>query len=179
MKRSELKENEPITVPYGKFVAEQKSYDGTVHNFDECRFHKTIYTDGTILSKGEPIKASREDLDSVVKEYDCRINTLETSDLILKDYSYAIAFTIATKWAKVGNIMGWFNFRVKTDIYMKDPKDRKTLKVIKKLLEDIDRHNHSANYSSVWSYTFGQRRGLEYFEPTEIADYVYSMKKVK
>ena len=178
MKRNELKENEPIKVPYGSFKGGYELNDGTFRKVNESRYYMTIYTDGTILSKGEPIQASKEDLELLIKEYNTDMNYLETTDLVLKDYSYVVTFTTVRKWAKVGHIYGWFSFLVGTNIYMKNPKDRKSLKVIKKLLLDIDENNRSVNYSSVWSYTFGKRIGLQHFESTEILDNVYSLKRI-
>ena len=180
MKRTELKENEPIKVPRG-YVEYTRHFMDEAHtpvHEKELRYYTMVFTDGTIASESEPILSSKEEKEFLAREYDCHVHYVETSDLVLKDYSYAVTYTIARIWTMTGPIIGWRNYKVGMNIYMKDPKDKETYRTIRKLIEDINLSNASVNYSSLWSYTFGERRGLEFFEPTEIGEKVYNLKRI-
>ena len=171
MKKIKLEGNTPIVIPKGRFIHDDKEC-----HFDERRYFMRVFTDGSILREEEPVESSEEEIKSIAKKHECYINNLETRNLFLKDYTYVVTRTIVRKWARVGNVGGWFSFAVDTNVYMKDPKDRKAKKTVKKLLYDFDQNNRSANYYSLWSYTFGQRSGLADFDSEKISDEVYSLK---
>lgn len=172
MKAIELKENEHLKISNGYLLDKNEE-----RAFPPHRYYMNVFTDGVVASEGKPLPACKSDVESIVKQYDCRINTLESKDLQLKDYTYAITYTIVQKWAQVGRVGGWFEFCVGMNVYMKNPKDRKTIRTVRKVLKDIEENNRSGDYSSVWAATFSKRRGLQSFEPKKIGDNIIQLAK--
>ena len=74
-----------------------------------------------------------------------------TNSIKLNNYSYAIIYTIAKEHARINNIGGYFDIVKKIDINLSNPKDRKTLKNVKKVIKSNSSNN--VNFNSVLEFT--------------------------
>ncbi len=138
---------------------------------------RKAFTDGKLE------KETEETLENIDKYYIRKtvyphsIDSLKIRSLFLKDYSYAVVYTIANEYITVGNLRGWFDVIKNVSVYLKDINDRKALKNARRIIKQIENHNFSINYSSLFSMYASKGRALEEYESEQISDNVYTLKR--
>lgn len=150
MKICKLKENEPLELIEVSLNMQSTS--------PECKNSKEIalteiqmkvFTDGVIEKESEGTVKNIDKYYIGKKEYKYKVNTLKTKNVFFKDYSYVITYLIAEEWLNIEGIHGLFDVIKDISIYLKNPKDKKTLKIAKQVIKEIANHNDSINYSSL------------------------------
>ena len=172
MKIQELKEDNPLTII--------EVTDHVLSANDEWeRIYMRVFTDGEISKESEEKVESIDEYYFGKQKYNCSVDTLKSKNIYFKNHNYVITYLIAQEWTKVGNIRGWFDIIKGISIYMKNPKDRKTIKTVKQVIRQNEERIRSVDYSSLLAMQVGRRKGFETFEPKKISENVYSLKKVK
>ncbi len=172
MKIQELKEDNPLTL--------MEVTDHVLSPDDEWkRIYMVVLTDGEIAKESEEKIENIDEYYFGKQKYKCCVDTLKTKNVYFKNHNYVITYLIAQEWTTVGNIHGWFDIIKDISIYMKNPKDRKTLKTVKQVIKQNEARIRSVDYSSILSMLCGNRKGFETFEPEKISENVYSLKRTK
>lgn len=172
MKIQELKEDNPLTII--------EVTDHVLSANDEWeRIYMRVFTDGEISKESEEKVESIDEYYFCKQKYKCSVDTLKFKNIYFKNHNYVITYLIAQEWTTVGNIHGWFDIIKDISIYMKNPKDRKTLKTVKQVIRQNEERIRSVDYSSLLTMLAGQRKGFETFEPEKISENVYNLKRVK
>ena len=171
MEIKELKEDNPITII--------EVTDHVQSQNDEWkRIYMSIFTDGEILKESEEIVESIDEYYFDKQRYNYNVDTLKSKNIYFKNYNYVITYLITQEWTKVGNIHGWFDIIKDISIYMKNPKDRKTLKTVKQVIRQNEERIRSVDYSSLLTMLTGQRKGFKTFEPEKISENVYTLRRI-
>lgn len=171
MKIQELKEDNPLTII--------EVTDHVLSANDEWeRIYMRVFTDGEISKESEEKVESIDEYYFGKQKYKCGVDTLKSKNIYFKNHNYVITYLIAQEWTTVGNIHGWFDIIKDISIYMKNPKDRKTLKTVKQVIRQNEERIRSVDYSSLLAMLAGQRKGFETFEPEKISENVYNLKRV-
>ena len=172
MKIQELKEDNPLTII--------EVTDHVLSEYDEWeRIYMRVFTDGEISKESEEKVESIDEYYFGKQKYKCSVDTLKSKNIYFKNHNYVITYLIAQEWTTVGNIHGWFDIIKDISIYMKNPKDRKTLKTVKQVIRQNEERIRSVDYSFLLAMLAGQRKGFETFEPEKISENVYNLKRVK
>ena len=172
MKIQELKEDSPLAII--------EVIDHVLSANDEWkRIYMSVFTDGEILKESEEKVESIDEYYFGKQKYKCSVDTLKSKNIYFKNHNYVITYLITQEWTTVGNIHGWFDIIKDISIYMKNPKDRKTLKTVKQVIRRNEERIRSVDYSSLLAMLAGQRKGFETFEPEKISENVYNLKGVK
>ena len=129
-----------------------------------------IVTDGDIDKEEEPITKDITEY-RIGKERIENVDTLKTKGIYLKNYNYIIIFTIARKWM----FYHFLGIIKDISIYLKDTKDKKTIKKVKKLIKGLK--NGTCNYPESFKSTFNW--GKEPFEVKKQSQYVYKLIRKK
>jgi len=129
----ELKENEPINIKETIIsLPPLPSPDGSNRRVGRNTIIKDartiVYTDGNIKNKDKQIK---ETITSIVKT--------KSQNVYYENYSYIITYSIEREFRPYRRINGWFEFVKNISIYVKNRKDKETLKKVKKLVKTINR----------------------------------------
>ena len=109
---------------------------------------QVIYTDATSYNI---IDKKSQDIDKFTlgnKVY--KANSKVVDSIKLNNYSYAIIYTIAKEQTFVNKVGGIFDIIKNIEINLSNPKDRKTLKVVKKVINDNSFSN--VKFTSVFDY---------------------------
>ena len=182
MKLQELKENEPLKVvevslhlPKPDFNFKKNSNQETI---EIKQIQTKIFTDGEIAKENEEVSESIEEYYIGKKKYEPCVDTLKTKNIFFKNHNYIITYLIVQEWKTIGNIRGWFGITKDISIYLKNPKDKEALKNAKQVIKEIQKHNSSSDYSSIFKMFCSQERKLEQFENEKISENVYSLKKI-
>lgn len=145
-----------ITIPTVKRI---KNYN--IHNKEiediTTQVHTEIYTDATSY---ETLEKKTSPIDSYSingKKYDYSVSELEEEIIELKDYSYAVVYTIAREILEIGNVGGWFDVIEDITSYIKDPKDKKAIKEIKRIIKMNQQRSNAMNCSSLMDYVFSSQ----------------------
>lgn len=171
MKIQELKEDSPLAII--------EVIDHVLSANDEWkRIYMSVFTDGEILKESEEKVESIDEYYFGKQKYKCSVDTLKSKNIYFKNHNYVITYLIAQEWTRVGNIGGWFDIIKDVSIYMKNPKDRKTLKMIRQVIRQNEERARSVDYSSLFAMLFGQTKGFETFEPKKISKNVYTLRKI-
>lgn len=110
---------------------------------------QVIYTDATSYNV---IDKKSQDIDKFTlgnKVY--KANSKVVDSIKLNNYSYAIIYTIAKEQTFVNKVGGIFDIIKNIEINLSNPRDRKTLKVVKKVINDNSFNN--VKFTSVFDYT--------------------------
>lgn len=110
---------------------------------------QVIYTDATSYNI---IDKKSQDIDKFTlgnKVY--KANSKVVDSIKLNNYSYAIIYTIAKEQTFVNKVGGIFDIIKNIEINLSNPRDRKTLKVVKKIINDNSFNN--VKFTSVFDYT--------------------------
>ena len=180
MKLYELNENESLKVIEASRRLEKPVIRNHQPNppFVELPCIQTkIFTDGQIKNEEEETFENVEGYYIGRIKYPHRIDTLKIRSLFLKDYSYAVVYSIANEHMTVGNLRGWFDVVRDVSVYLKNPNDRKALKNAKQIIKHIEEHNRGINYSSLFSMYASRAKHVEEFESKEISNNVYTLKR--
>lgn len=186
MKFTELKENEPLEVieitnhiVFPRFpnpTTGKRDIDSDIVSEDK-RIQMRIFTDGEIEKESEETSQNIDEYYIGKKKYQYDVDTLKTKKVYFKNHSYVITYLIANEFMTIGNARGWFDVVKEVSIYLKNPKDKKALKCAKQAIREIENHNNSVDYSSLFGMLFSQGKGLQKFETEKISKNVYSLKK--
>ena len=174
MKIKELKENEPLQIIE---VSNHLTFHST--EIERNMIKMRVFTDGEIAKESEEKVEGINEYYFGKQKYQCNVDTLKTKNVYFKNHNYVITYLISQEWTRVGNICGWFDIIKDVSIYMKNPKDRKTLRTVKQVIRQNEERIRSVDYSSLLSMLAGQRKGFEAFEPEKISENVYNLKRVK
>ena len=182
----ELKENEPFKMVEVSYHDEDYAYP--INPFEdlppkivneEDMIQMRVFTDGEIKNETDIVQEPIEDYYIGDEKYKYDVDTLKTKDIYLDNYSYILVFTIAEEFLTLGRLKGWFKVVKDTTIYLKDRKDKKALKNAKKAVGEINRHNRSVDYSSIFSMINTQGMPLNNYDTKRISNNVYCLKKIK
>lgn len=110
---------------------------------------QVIYTDA---SSYDVIGKSNQSIDRyTLNDKIYKAHNKVTSSIKLNDYTYAIIYTIAKEHTRINNIGGYFDIVKNIEVNLSNPKDRKTLKSVKKVVQNNLMNN--VNLTSVWNLT--------------------------
>ena len=181
MKFKELKEHEPLEVVEVTKHMVIPDFPGTKSLnrkvFEDKKIQMRIFTDGEIAEESEETTKSIDEYYIGKRKYQLAVDTLKTKNLYFKNHSYVITYLIAKEFRTVGSVSGWFDVVEDVSIYLKNPKDKTALKSAKGVIREIENHNKSVDYSSLFGMLFSQGKESPKFEPEEISKNVYSLKK--
>lgn len=184
-----LKDGEPLVIKKATFTYEVPRFDLSEEKIysTDARIRTIVYTDGEIDydykdSNPDKVEKCHDFYFSNGERYDHGIDTVITKNLFLKDYTYAITYVIAEEWTRRGRICGWFSIIKEKNIYLKDKKDRKVLRVVKKAMNDISNQNSRIDYSSVFGNlmsSLSAKRGLDHFDEEDLERGIHRLIKTR
>ena len=185
MKIQELKENSPLKVIE---VSKYFEMPPSIFNPKEVsnpdigeikQIQMRVFTDGKIKKISKELVESIKEYYIGKRKYQHPVDTLKTKNIFFKDHSFVITYLIAKEYTTVGNIRGWFDIIKDVSVYLENTKDKKALKNAKQAIKEIQNHNSSVDYSSLFGMLISWGNGLEKFNPEEIEENVFSLKKSK
>ena len=183
MRIQELREDEPLkVVEVSQHIKRPTFYFEETSDSDLIEIKQIqmkVFTDGEIIRESEEVSESIEEYYIGKKKYEPYVDTLKTKIVFFKNHSYVITYLIAQECTTVGNIRGWFDIINDVSIYLKNPKDKKALRNAKQAIREIQNHNSSVNYSSLFTMLFSQTRGFEQFKSEKMTENIYSLKRTK
>lgn len=145
-----------------------------VCTFDDVKVETIIYTDGIIESIDEPQVRNITEYFIDGKKYTHKVDKLKRRTVHLKDYTYAVVYTIGQEFMRVENICGNFKVTKSSEIYLKDRKDRIALRKAKKTMNMVSNNLRSINYTSLLSYVLSKpQQKMEY----DGQDNIYTLKR--
>lgn len=71
--------------------------------------------------------------------------------LQLNNANYIIKITCAKEFIRQGNIAGWEEVIKNIEVYLKNPKDKETLRIVKDTIKEIT-NNKLSDYTSLYNY---------------------------
>lgn len=95
---------------------------------------------------------------------------MKTKNIYFKNHSYVITYLILREFTKIGNVLGWFNIVKNIDIYLKNPMDKKSLKMANQVLKKLKIYINSDDYSSI-KHQYLENQGF-----IEVDENVYSLR---
>lgn len=179
----ELKEHEPLEVieitnhiPFPSFLNQSTlERDREFDTIEDERIKMQIFTDGEIEKESEQVSQNIEEYYIGETKYQYDVDTLKSKKIYFKNHSYVITYLIAKEFITKGNITGWFYVVKEVSIYLKDLKDKKALRSVKKAIKEIDKQNNSVDFSSIFAMLFSEEK--EKLETENITTNVYRLKK--
>lgn len=145
-----------------------------VCTFDDVKVETILYTDGIIENIDEPEVTSINEYFIDGQKYMHKVDKLKRRTVHLKDYSYAVVYTIGQEFVRLENIAGHFKVTKSTSIYLKDKKDRIALRKAKKTMDMVSNNLRSINTTSLLSYVLSQpKQIIEY----DRQDNIYTLKR--
>lgn len=175
MKIKELKENESLEViritkhfrrpdyPLGLVKEEDSIANMTKDNnsnfYEEDRIQTKIYTDGEIVTESDEVTEGITEFfinDKInIEKYSDPIDTIRKRKVSLKNYSYVVVYlitNIVTTYEMMSGrkIKGRFNVVGDVTIYLKDLKDRQSLKKAKEIIKTIKKVQVASQASTKW-----------------------------
>lgn len=189
MKFIELKENETLEMVevYSHVMFpglnKEKNPEEYMARYDESseygRIKTKVFTDGKIDTEGDEFVEDIYEFYIGENKYPYNVDVLKGKNISFKDYSYVITYLIANEFTSVGNVRGWFDVIKEVTVYLKNPKDIKSLINAKRAIKEIAKNNQSVDRSSIYGTILSKGVGLKTFETQEIADNVYTLTKKK
>ncbi len=180
MKYKILKENEPLdiatAIEYQVVPSAPGRKDPRIAEI--TKISTNVFTDGSI------VKEEENTYDFTGYYYDKQktphhFDNIKLKTIYFKDHSYVIVYLIREEYGKRGNVAGLFNVIADIRVYLKKTEDKKALKEVKAIIKEIERVNNSTNYTSVFTSMFGPQEGIKKFEPQEVSEGVYTLKRIK
>ena len=178
MKKLEFKEDgslELIEVSLRRKIPKILSCPET--EFDDVKIETKIYTDGEVIKIGE---SEIENIDAFFingKKYTHQVDKLKRTRVYLKDYSYAVVYTLGKEYMTVGNIHGRFKVIKNIEIYLKNKKDLTALRKARKTIQMVAEYNNSIDYSSIFSMLFSKKENPKKIEYQRELPDIYTLKK--
>lgn len=145
-----------------------------VCTFDDVKIETKIYTDGVIERIDEPVVTSIKEHFIDGKKYTHKVDKMKRTTIHLKDYTYAVVYTIGEEFMQLDNICGNFRVTKLSEIYLKDRRDRIALRKAKKTMSMVANNNRSINTTSLLSYVLSQPQQIIEYEKQ---DNVYTLKR--
>ena len=184
MKINELKTNDPIEVvevtshmikPTGPGMLPESN--PKIYEF--TKIHMKIFTDGEIDSITEEASKVINEYYIGEEKYEYGVDTLKTRKLYLKNYTYAIVYLIANEYRHIGSISGLFDITKDVQVYLNDVTNKKDLKEVKRVINEISRCNSSVDYTSLFSFFLSSTFGITIrnFNIEEKSKNVYNLRK--
>lgn len=133
-----------------------------------------VLTDGEIAKVSKSASQDIEEYYFDKEKYFYPVSTLKTKNVYFKNHNYVITYLIAREFTRRGNLLGWFNVIKNIDIYLKNPTDKKSLKIVDQVLKKIENHNNSGVL--FFEMILPKSENLESFEPIEIDENIYSLR---
>ena len=179
MKYTLIKETDKIKLISGKDTVCYSGFDEPVKKgetyipapdvIEEREIVKTkIFTDGEI--KG--IASLDSSLSDLPKKFSkIEIDKTELSELELSDHNYVIRILTVLEFLKFGSVSGWYDVIRNVDIYLRDKKDKESIKNIKKTLSLI---NSSPIFDDLFKKKYEKINTYE-----QVNENVYQLQKRK
>ncbi len=161
------------TVKIPSFFGEQV----TPNTFNDVVVKTRVFTDGEVVRQDEPKIEEIQEYFINGKKYTHKVDKKTTRTIYLKDYTYAIVYTIAREYMTVGNIHGNFFVTKDVEVYLKNRKDISALRKARKAMKRIEEGNNSVNYNSLFSMMLTSNQNKRNLEFEQIKDSIYTLKK--
>ena len=161
------------TIKIPPFFTEQK----TPNTFDDSMVKTRVFTDGKVVKQDEPKEEKINEYFINGKKYTHKVDKKTTKTIYLKDYSYAIVYTIAQEYITAGNIRGFFFVTKDVEVYLKSKKDLSALRKARKAMRKIEEQNNAVNYRSIYEMMMTSSQNKRNIQFEEIKDDVYTLKK--
>ncbi len=175
-----LKENEPLdiatAIEYQVVPSAPGRKDSRIAEI--TKISTNVFTDGSIVKEEENtygFTGYYYDKQKTPHHFD----NIKLKTIYFKDHSYVIVYLIREEYGKRGNVAGLFNVIADIRVYLKEPEDKKALKEVKTAIKEIERVNNSTNYTSVFTAMFGPQEKMQKFEPSEVSEGIYTLKRIK
>ena len=144
---------------------------------DEPVVKTRVFTDGVVVKEDEPKTEEIKECFINGKKYTHKVDKKTTRTIYLKDYTYAIVYTIAREYMTVGNIHGNFFVTKDAEVYLKNRKDISALRKARKAMKRIEEGNNSVNYNSLFTMMLTSNQNKRNLEFEQIKDNIYTLKK--
>ena len=186
MKIKELREGQPLeVVEVSKnvtYLELSKILDGEIdesfENVEELKqIQMKIFTDGQIENETDETIINIDEYYVGKSKYQSDVDTLKTKNLYFKNYSYVIVYLLANEEVTIGNISDRFDVIKDVSIYLKDSKDKDSLRTAKNKIKEIEKNNNIYNYSSLFRILFSKGKIKKNIELEELRNKVYTLKK--
>lgn len=145
--------------------------------FDDVKIQTKIYTDGEVVQVGEPEEENIAEYFIDGKKYTHQVDKLRRTKIYLRDYSYAVVYTLGEEFLTVGNVSGFFKVVKDTKVFLKDMRDLTAMRKAKKTIQMINENNRSANYDSLFSMLMTGNTSPRKMEYEKYNKNVYTLKK--
>ena len=140
-----------------------------------------ILTDGEVLELNQTENIATKTVEFVSNKIKLSyiIDKTISQKLQLTNANYIIKITCAKDFVRQGNIAGWEEVIKNIEVYLKNPKDKETLKIVKETINQITRNKLSEN-SSLYSYALSNGIQRESSLPyQEKQQNIYTLKRIK
>lgn len=132
-----------------------------------------IFTDGKI--KGiETLTNSKLELPKNMKTIE--LDKVEVNELELTDHKFIIKILTALEFQKRGKVFGWFDVIKDVEVYLRDRKDKDSIKKIKKTLELVCSNQE---YTSIFEFLFSKNQTQTSVIYNQEKEGIYQLVKTK
>lgn len=132
-----------------------------------------IYTDGEI--KGiKQLPSSELELPKNLKVIE--LDEVELSELELEKHKFVIRILTALEFQKRGTVCGWFDVIKDVDIYLRDKKDKDSIRKVKKTLELVC---SNYEYTSIFDLLFSKKQAQMSVLYNQEKEGIYQLVKTK
>ena len=132
-----------------------------------------IFTDGKI--KGiETLTNSELELPKNMKTIE--LDKVELSELELEKHKFVIRILTALEFQKRGTVCGWFDVIKDVDIYLRDKKDKESIRKVKKTLELVC---SNYEYTSIFDLLFSKKQAQMSVLYNQEKEGIYQLVKTK
>ena len=145
--------------------------------YNDVKIETKIFTDGEVVKFGEPTEEVISEYYICGKKYTGSVDKLKKTRIFLKNYSYAVVYTLAEEYLTVGNIHGFFKVVQNVNIYLKNKKDITALRKARKTISMVKEHNNSVNYNSLFSMLCASDNSPKKIEYEKYNKNIYTLKK--
>lgn len=145
--------------------------------FDDVKIETKIYTDGKVVSLGETKEENISEYFIDGTKYTHQVDKLKRTKVYLKDYSYAVVYTLGEEFLTVGNVSGFFKVIKDIKVYLRDTKDLSSIRRAKKTIQMVRDNNRSVNYDSLFNMLLSRNTSPKKMEYEKFNKNVFTLKK--
>lgn len=105
-----------------------------------------------------------------------KLDKIELSELELMDYKFIIKILTALEFQKRGKVCGWFDVVKDVEVYLRDKKDKDSIRKVKKTLELVC---SNYEYTSIFEILFSNKQSQMSVLYNEESEGIYQLVKTK
>lgn len=184
MKYKLIKESDKIKLISGKDIVVYPGFDKPVKPgekyipapdvIEERDIIKTkIFTDGEIKDIKQ-LQSFELELPKNMKTIE--LDKIELNELELMDHKFVIRILTALEFQKRGKVYGWFDIVKDVDVYLRDKKDKDSIRKIKKTLELVC---SNYEYTSIFDLLFSKKQAEMSVLYNQEYEGIYQLVKTK